>query len=48
MSKHCKSCVYHNTGAFNTKYADWCCKHSNTAKKSKSICIIQNSKELKK
>jgi hypothetical protein len=47
MTKHCKGCVYHNSGKLNTKYADWCCFHSTGAKKAKSICILQNSKKIK-
>jgi hypothetical protein len=47
MTKHCKGCVYHNSGKLNTKYADWCCFHSTGAKKAKSICILQNSKKRK-
>jgi hypothetical protein len=47
MLKHCKGCIHHNVGVKNTKYEDWCCKHSNTAQKSKSICIIQSSKKVK-
>ena len=47
MTKHCKGCVHHNTGRIGTKYEDWCCKHSNRAKRAKSICILQGSKKLK-
>ena len=47
MNKYCKGCLHHNKGKQNTKYADWCCRHSTTAKNARSICIIQGSKEVK-
>lgn len=48
MTKHCKNCVHHNIGTKDTKYADWCCRHSNIAKKVVSICILQNTKKVVK
>jgi hypothetical protein len=47
MTPHCKGCVHHNVGKSGTRYADWCCKHSNIAKKARSICIAQGTKKLK-
>lgn len=44
---HCKGCVYFNKGLTNTRYSNWCCKHSNTIKKSYSLCVIHNSKKVK-
>lgn len=47
MTKHCKGCVYHSVGQRRTKYEDWCCLHSNVAKKARSICILQGTKKLR-
>jgi hypothetical protein len=47
MTKHCKGCVYHNIGKRGTKHEDWCTRHSNFAKKARSICILQGTKKLR-
>ena len=44
VKSHCKGCVKHNKGQAGTRYEDWCCAHGNTAKKARSICILQGSK----
>ena len=45
MTPHCKGCVYHNKGMAGTKYADWCCAHSNIAKRARSICLLRGTKK---
>jgi len=46
VTPHCKGCVYHNKGATGTRYADWCTRHSTVAKKARSVCILQGTKEV--
>ncbi len=51
--KHCKGCKhFHNAGhpegskLQNSKYNNWCGKHCMSVDIARSLCIIQNSKEL--